>query len=179
MKKAPSFVEGETYTFADVLYDPLGMLALFVRTVRYSLKTWFYGSIGRALSGNSLILPTSLVHGLLALVIVSSLRDEDYKVSIFFKITIIVMCIFAGLMMVGGMFISWTEIDQEVIEAFGGPIIQGIQGRYFSPLLPYLFLILNNNKIKIPKKYDSYIIYTFIILVFEVIVYVLSYTFVN
>ena len=81
--------------------------------------------------------------------------------------------------MVGGMLVSWTEIEQDVVEAYGGPIIQGIQGRYFSPLLPYLFLILNNKKIKIPKKYDEYIIYSFIILVFEVIVYVLSYTFVN
>ena len=175
----PYYVEGDTYTFADVLYDPLEMLALFVRTVRYNLKTWFYGSFGRALSGNSLILPTTIVHGLLAIIILSALREEDYTTSILFKITIIVLCVFAGIMMVGGMLISWTEIDQDVIEAFGGPVIQGIQERYFSPLLPYLFIILNNKKIKIPKKFDQYIIYTFIILVFEVIVYVLSYTFVN
>ena len=89
------------------------------------------------------------------------------------------MCIFAGIMMVGGMLISWTEVDQEVIEAYGGPIIQGIQGRYFSPFLPYLFLLFHNNKIKVSKKFDQYILYAFVLIVFEVIVYVLSYTFVN
>ena len=81
--------------------------------------------------------------------------------------------------MVGGMLISWTEVDQEIIEDYGGPIIQGIQGRYFSPFLPYLFPILSNRKIKIPKKFDQYMIYVFVLLVFEVVVYVLSYTFLN
>lgn len=175
----PRFEEGETYTFSDVLEDPLDMLAIFLRTVRYCLKTWFYGSFGRALSGNSLILPTWLVHLTLAIIVVAALRKEDYIPSIWFDVAIIVLCIFAGMMMVGGMLISWTEIDQAVIEAYGGPIIQGIQGRYFSPLLPYLFLILHNNKIQLPKKIDSYLIYVFVITVFEVIVYVLSYTYLN
>ena len=175
----PNFDEGETYTFSDVMANPLEMLELFLRTVRYSIKTWFYGSIGRALSGNSLILPTSLVHGLLALLIMSALREEDYVEPVWFKILSVVLCIFAGFMMVGGMLISWTEIDQSVIEDYGGPIIQGIQGRYFSPLLPYLFIVLHNDKIKLPKFIDKYVIYSFVVIVFEVVVYVLSYTFVN
>ena len=176
---SPFKEEGEIYTFSYVTSHPVEMFKMFVRTVRYNLKVWFYGSFGRALSGNSLILPTYLVHATLAILLVSALRDETFKNTIWFRITIILLCIFAGLMMVGGMLVSWTEIEQDVVEAYGGPIIQGIQGRYFSPLLPYLFLILNNKKIRIPKKYDEYIIYSFIILVFEVIVYVLSYTFVN
>ena len=89
------------------------------------------------------------------------------------------MCCFAGLMMVGGMLISWTEVDQEIIEDYGGPIIQGIQGRYFSPFLPYLFIIINNSRLKISRKCDQYILYAFVVLVFEVVVYVLSYTFMN
>ena len=82
-------------------------------------------------------------------------------------------------MIVCGMLISWTEINQEIIADFGGPIIQGVQGRYFSPFLPYLFIIPNNSKIRIPKKFDPYILFAFIVLVFEVVVYVLSYTFMN
>ena len=82
-------------------------------------------------------------------------------------------------MMVGGMLISWTEIEQDIIEDFGGPVIQGVQGRYFSPFLPYLFLVLHNKKIQVPKKFDHYLIYVSILLVFEVVVYVLSYTFIN
>ncbi len=175
----PLKVEGETYTFSDVMADPMAAIELLLRTIRYSLKTWFYASFGRALSGNTLILPTYLVHSILALLIAASLREEKVNESISFKIIVIGMCIFAGLMMVGGMLISWTEVDQEVIEDYGGPIIQGIQGRYFSPFLPYLFPIFSNRKFKIDKRFDPYILYIFVLLVFEVVVYVLSYTFMN
>ena len=175
----PLAVEGETYTFSDVMAEPMKAIELLLRTIRYSLKTWFYASFGRALSGNTLILPTYLVHSILALLIASSLREESATESLMFKIVVIGMCIFAGLMMVGGMLISWTEVDQEVIEDFGGPIIQGIQGRYFSPFLPYLFPIFSNKKFRIAKKFDPYLLYIFVLLVFEVVVYVLSYTFMN
>lgn len=175
----PIRLEGDVYSFSYVTDHPLEALALFARTIRYGIKTWFYASFGRALSGSTLILPTYLVHATLGLVILSSLREEEYKDSLLFKAAIIALCVFAGLMMVGGMLVSWTEINQEVIEDYGGPIIQGIQGRYFSPLLPYLFLIFHNNRIKIPKKFDQYMIFAFVVLVFEVVVYVLSYTFMN
>ena len=175
----PLFKEGEIYTFSYVMAHPMEAIELLLRTIRYFLKTWFYASFGRALSGNTLILPTYLVHSILALLVISALREEEYTESILFKIVVLGMCAFGGLMMVGGMLVSWTEIDQEIIEDYGGPIIQGIQGRYFSPFLPYLFPILSNRKIRISKKADPYILFAFILLVFEVIVYVLSYTFMN
>ena len=175
----PLNVEGKTYTFAYVMSHPWEMIMLFLRTVRYSIKTWFYASFGRALSGNTLILPTWLVHSILAVLVAASLRAEKTAETVLFKIVSILLCIFAGIMMVGGMLLSWTEVEQVVIEDYGGPIIQGIQGRYFSPLLPYLFIVLHNDRIKISKKFDSYILYIFLLLVFEVVVYVLSYTFMN
>lgn len=172
-------LEGDMYTFADVTDNPVEMFMMFARTIRYNIKTWFYGSFGRALSGNTLILPTWLVHSLLALLIISAMRHEKTHESLKFKIVTILLCIFGGIMMVGGLLISWTEIDQDIIEAYGGPIIQGVQGRYFSPFLPYLLLVLHNKKFSFPEKIDPYVIYTFVLLVFEVIVYVLSYTFMN
>ena len=175
----PFYVDGEVYSFSYVLAHPIEMIELFLRTVRYSIKTWFYASIGRSLSGSTLILPTWIVHSILAVLIASSIREEKKCEPLSFKIVTFLLCIFGGLMMVGGMLISWTEVEQVVIEDFGGPIIQGIQGRYFSPVLPYLFIIQHNPKFKISKKFDTYILYIFILLVFEVIVYVLSYTFMN
>ncbi len=172
-------LEGEIYNFSYVMAHPMEMLMLFLRTVRYSIKTWFYASFGRALSGNTLILPTWMVHSLLALLVFASIREEKTRESLWFKIASFVLCVFAGIMMVGGMLISWTEVEQVVIEDFGGPIIKGIQGRYFSPLLPYLFIILHNNRLRISKRFDDAFIYIFVLLVFEVVVYVLSYTFMH
>lgn len=173
-------LEGDDYySFSYATDHPIEMLEIFIRTIRVYLKSWFYGSIGRALSGNSLILPTTIVHGMLALLIMASLREEEHTEPVWFKIISFLLCIFAGFMMCGGMLVSWTEMNQEIIEDFGGPVIQGIQGRYFSPLLPYVFILINNKKIKLPKWIDDYAILVFIAIVFEVVVYVLSYTFVN
>ena len=175
----PMELEGDIYTFSYVMEHPLEMIEIFLRTVRYNIKTWFYASFGRALSGNTLILPTWLVHSILAILVFASLRNDGKPESLGFKLTTLFLCVFGGIMMVGGLLVSWTEMDQAVIEDFGGPIIQGVQGRYFSPMLPYLFILLNNKKLKLDKKFDEYLIYAFVLLVFEVIVYVLSYTFMN
>jgi len=172
-------VEGEVYTFSYVMNHPLEALQIILRTIRYGLKNWFYGSFGRALSGDSLILPTLLVHSLLGVLVISALRQEEKTGTLLFRACILAICVLGGLMIVGGMLVSWTEINQEVIADFGGPVIQGVQGRYFSPFLPYVFLCLNNPKFKISKKADPYILYVFLIIVFEVVVYVLSYTFMN
>lgn len=176
---APSYTEDEVYHFSDVINNPFEAIEIFARTIRYNLKTWFYGAFGRVLSGNTLVLPISLVYSLLIIVIGLSFREEIFVESITFKVISIGLCVLAGLMMLGGMLISWTPINQDIIDAYGGPIIQGIQGRYFSPLLPYCFIAFNNKKIKISQKLDKYIIFAFLIIVFEIIVYVLSYTFVN
>ncbi len=171
--------DGEVYTFSYVMNHPLEALDIILRTIRYGIKNWFYGSFGRALSGDSLILPTYLVHSLLAVLVLTMFREEEHTGNLLFRFLIIAFCVFGGLMIVCGMLISWTEINQEIIEDFGGPVIQGVQGRYFSPFLPYLFIIPNNSRVKIPRKFDPYILFAFVVLVFEVVVYVLSYTFMN
>ena len=176
---APNYSEDELYSFSDVLANPLEAIEITLRTIRYNIKIWFYGAFGRTLSGNTLVLPITLVHSLLVFLIALSFRQESFVEPISFKIVSIVLCAFAGLMMLGGLLISWTPISQDVIEAYGGPIIQGVQGRYFSPFLPYCFVLFNNKKIKLNQKFDKYALFIYLILVFEVIVYVLSYTFVN
>lgn len=176
---APSYTEDEMYHFSDLTDNPLGAIEIFIRTIRFNLKTWFYGAFGRVLAGNTLVLPIYYVYSILIVAIISAFRQETHTESILFKIVSIGMCVVAGLMMLGGMLISWTPINQDIIDAYGGPIIQGIQGRYFSPLLPYCFVAFNNKKIKISQKYDTYLIFAYLIIVFEIIVYVLSYTFVN
>ena len=171
--------EDELYSFSDVTDDPLNALMIIVRSIRYNIKIWFYGSFGRTLSGNTLVVPISLIHALLALLVAVSFRKEAFVEPVWFKFVSIGLCVMAGLMMVAGLLISWTSVNQEIIEAYGGPIVQGVQGRYFSPMLPYCFAVFNNKKFRLPEKIDKYALFIYLILVFEIIVYILSYTFVN
>lgn len=176
---APQYSEDDVYSFSDVINNPGEAIEIFVRTLRYNLKFWFYGAFGRTLSGSTLVVPMTIIYMIIGVVFAASLRSEPFVESNLFKVVSVLFCVFAGIMMVGGMLISWTPVNQDIIDAYGGPIIQGIQGRYFSPLLPYVFIVFNNKKINISEKFDKYIIGIYLVLIFEVIVYVLSYTFVN
>ena len=89
------------------------------------------------------------------------------------------LCIIVGLYAMVGMFVSWTDKNQEIIEDFGGVLVEGIQGRYFSPLLPYFFPVFANKKLALPKESEKYIILSYLMLFFVIIIYVMSYTFVN
>ncbi len=161
----------EPYTFTYVLQHPMETLYLFYYTVRYSIKLWFYSAIGRTLSGLGLILPLRLVQAFPLLLMICSFRKEDYVEPVWLKAMFIFMCILSALMTLFGMLLGWTSTESEMIE--------GLQGRYFSPLLPYFFAIFNNGKLRLPEKIDKYAVFVQIILIFETIIYVLSYTFVN
>ena len=166
-------------SIGDMVRDPISAFMIFFRTIRFSFKNWFYDSLGRTLSGVSLILPTTLVHLLMIPLFLSAFRKESIIEPISLKIIFVCLAIIVGIYILGGFLLSWTDLNQEIIPEYGGVIIQGIQGRYFCPLLPFIFTIFNNKKICIPEKFDKYIIFGQLLIIFEVIVYILSYTFVN
>ena len=81
-----------------------------------------------------------------------------------------------------GLILSFAKQGDSGIDVYANElsiVVEGIQGRYFCPLLPFAYTVLNNKYIRVPVKFDKYIIYAELILVFETILYVLSYTFVN
>lgn len=166
-------------TVGYMVRNPIETFMLLYRTVRYSIKNWFYDSLGRALSGVSLILPVNLVHLLIIAPIASAFMKESFVESIELKASYIIMCVIITCYIMGGFILSWTDMSQAIVDDFGGIMVQGIQGRYFCPLLPFAYSIFNNKKLAIPQKYNKYIIYTQLLVLFEVVVYVLSYTFVN
>jgi len=173
------FMERDVYTFSYMIHNPIETLMIFVRTIRYKIKFWFYGSIGRSLSGDSLILPLKYVHVLVAIIFASAFVKTEYTFNLPMKGLLIALCIIVGLYAMVGMFVSWTDKNQEIIEDFGGVLVEGIQGRYFSPLLPYFFPVFANKKLALPKESEKYIILSYLMLFFVIIIYVMSYTFVN
>ena len=173
------FMERDVYTFSYMIHNPIETLMIFVRTIRYKIKFWFYGSIGRSLSGDSLILPLKYVHVLVAIIFASVFVKTEYTFNLPMKGLLIALCIIVGLYAMVGMFVSWTDKNQEIIEDFGGVLVEGIQGRYFSPLLPYFFPVFANKKLALPKESEKYIILSYLMLFFVIIIYVMSYTFVN
>lgn len=164
---------------SDFVNRPLDILGIYYRSIKANLKTWLYCSVGLSMSGESLVLPTITIQAMLVLLTISSLRKENGVESIGLKVFMISICAIVGIFTLTGMLLDWTDVISEESLDLTEMIIHGVQGRYFSPLLPFVFPIFNNLKIRIPEKFDKYIIFTYTILVFEIMVYILSYTFIN
>lgn len=162
---------GYTYSTTYILQHPMQTINIIYTTVRFWLSTWFYQSIGKALAGVTLILPMTYVRIIIVIIAASTLRQEDYHLPISIKISFLAVCLIMAMFIILGMLYGWTLTTDTMI--------QGIQGRYFCPLLPYFFSVFNNTKVYLPKKIDKYVIYSYILIMFEIIIYVLSYTFVN
>ena len=154
-----------------ILKHPIYTIQMLYRSVRFYLSTWFYQALGRSLAGSNLVIPMIIIRIVMVCIGISAFRQEEYVLPISIKVLFILACLAIALLILIMMLTGWTER--------GDVLIKGVQGRYFCPLLPYFFSVLTNRKFKLPKKLDIYVLFTLIIINFETIMYVLTYTFVN
>jgi len=156
----------EGYSFSYIFRHPAETFMIFYRTIRYRIKFWFYGSFGRTLSGSTLIIPIGIVHLMTAILFLSAFLRQQNTFRWTMRTAILMICAIIGMYIIIGMFVSWTESSQVIVEDFGGIIVEGVQGRYFSPLLPFFFPIFANPKIAIPEKMDKYLILSYLMVFF-------------
>lgn len=160
----------QVFSIQYIVAHPKETVDILYRTIRHYLKAWFAGAIGRYLSGLTLILPSQMANCLVALITLSSLMKEEYHMSIMSKLVSVGICIIMAMLTIAVMLTGWTDVNDEYI--------QGIQGRYFTSFLPYIFCVLNNKKIGISQEYNNILVFGELFFMFEVIVYMLSATFV-
>ncbi|MGM9958578.1 MAG: DUF2142 domain-containing protein [Erysipelotrichaceae bacterium] len=159
------------YTITYMLENPAETIMIYIRSIRMWLSTWFYQSLGRGLAGVTLILPMTVIRIILVLIIVSILQADNYAMNWKMRLSTVVICVAIAMLVLTTMLTGWTRRDDIYI--------QGMQGRYFCPLLPYFFSIFSNKKIKIKYNCEKPVIFTIICLMFFITVFILSYTFVN
>ena len=84
-------------------------------------------------------------------------ESEKYKFSKKDNIIFAIICLIEILGVVAAMYLGWTQAKQTVVE--------GVQGRYFLPILPLICIILSKNKIgcEIKNKNIKYIIISIIL----------------
>ena len=154
-----------------MIEHPVETVMIYVRTIRMWISTWFYQALGRGLAGVTLILPMTLIRAIIVLIIAAVLQADNISMSWKMRGATFVICVVIALLVLTTMLTGWTRRDDIYI--------QGMQGRYFCPLLPYFFAMFSNKKLKIGYDLEKPTVFAIICIMFFIMVYVLAYTFVN
>lgn len=138
---------GTFYSLHDLLVNPIGTLAMFLRTFD-SMGDFYLSSMLGGLPGwlqANLGSPWFVLIGYIAVLLFVAQKSPDDKVDVASGVRIALVVAFL-VMFIGisaSMAIGWTFNTE--------PIIQGVQGRYFLPLLPAILLALRSSDVLVHK----------------------------
>lgn len=152
-----TYTDQPGYTVSYLLQHPSNIPFLISNTfdhVEGILNTLLGGKLGWL----NVPIPSLLSYASLILLVFSALKSEsarpslrrDDKYLIFGIILVTVVLVYAS------MLFTWTPIQNPPNTS----AVTGVQGRYFLPVLPLVFLLLHNNRIVLKVKIDHYLFFS-------------------
>lgn len=163
--------EGQyNYTVSYILGHPLSTVKIFWNSFAINAEDWFVRSIGASLSGLTLSISKQIIWGFCGLTILSAFEYENSQFVLSGKcraVFLISVGIVTALIMLS-MFLGWTSNTRQ--------IIQGVQGRYFIPILPLLFMSCSTQAVVLRKPVEKFCICSAILLHTGVIYQILAAT---
>ncbi|MBR3020608.1 MAG: DUF2142 domain-containing protein [Clostridia bacterium] len=151
---------------------PLYLLQKIAKTLLRYAPGWVRQAIG-VLSGLSLPLPIWIGSSMLLMLILSAWITPAplSTVTVRQRIILLLVCILILLAFLIGMLLSW--------ESQNSPFIEGVQGRYFIPVLPLALAAINNQRFRLDENTGIPITALFSLLSCASVVYVMLYTVAN
>lgn len=139
------------FTASDIVRD----CGIAINTMYSEFSLYLFEMIG---GWNTIELVSIIILGILLFeMFVKTEENEKYKFCKKDNIVFAIICLIEILGVVAAMYLGWTQAKQTVVE--------GVQGRYFLPVLPLICIILSRDKIKceIKNKNIKYIIISIIL----------------
>ena len=127
-----------------LLSNPIEYFKMIINTIGTNLQFFVESSIASPLGWLNIPLKQTIITPLLIVLIFSIfIEDNEKEFSIKQRIWTLLIIIGTVLIMITGIYLSWTPVKNN--------IAIGIQGRYFIPILPLILLIfsMKHNYLKI------------------------------
>lgn len=151
---------GNYYTLGALLANPIGSVLMLLKSLFAMSDFYWISAIGGSLSRfqGSVAAPHYLVAIYLVLVLVSAVPNlDDRKTLSLPERSMAIACFLLSVLgSIVAMWIGWTFESES--------IIQGVQGRYFLPLLPLFLLAVRPQRISADIDVPSYVLKSFLIL---------------
>lgn len=144
---------GGTKVSLDYCLNNLGaVIQIFYRTLERRVSEYFSQMIASPLGWLEIGVPSIIIIALTVILLLSLIqrKEENYTVSAGMRWTSIITFAGVSAVIIMVLFLDHTSVHDT--------LIQGVQGRYFLPILPMIIVMLQNNNITIKKRIDHYLI---------------------
>jgi|GEM_PF-2140759 len=158
------------YSVGYVFSYPGKTIEVFWKTIESQLGTYLRNSFGLTLSGLTLYLPEFIYTLLLAIVFLSclSIQSNGWTANKRGRNVMMTIVMGVGVSAMMAMFLGWTPEGSNVIE--------GVQGRYFIPILPVLLFVVRNRTVILTKNIQSFLVVSMTLIQCYVLIKVVEYT---
>ncbi|MBO4389632.1 MAG: DUF2142 domain-containing protein [Lachnospiraceae bacterium] len=135
--------EVRLYSFSDVLHEPMKMILIFGNTIRTEWSRHLTMIFGSHLGWHRILLSGHLIYAFLALYLGTCIRKESegFLPKTKDRAVMGAVILIVGLLAYLFMLVGWTTYNNAAM------ICEGIQGRYYLPLLPLFAVCLWNTRI--------------------------------
>ena len=142
---------------AFILEDPYRYIQTCFRDLHMRIDYYIFGLVGRDLSHIDIDMSYIMVFALLSLLIFSFVIEDNDKVKPNFIVKGYIFLIFLAIvaLLYTSEYLTWNPV--------GNYWVNGIQPRYFIPMLLLIAVVCNMNNIKVEKKIDYRYIYMTVI----------------
>ena len=158
----------EYFSLSYIINNPIETISLFFRTLERLGESFLRDSLGMTLSGLTLPIVGWVFPVLLILVLVSclSIKGERWISNKYQRGMLATICV-----VIIGLIILSMFMGKPVTE-----VVQGVQGRYFIPILPLLLFAVRNRVIVLTKNIEAGIVITTTLMQSYIIIKIIEYT---
>jgi uncharacterized membrane protein len=127
---------------------PFAYAAILLKSIKDTLGAYVFGTESLGYMGHMLMVRFQYFIPIFlgVIMVTDTAKDKAMKLKIQYKAV-------SAVLILGVMSLIWTALYLS-FTSVGATVIQGVQGRYYLPLLPLIYLILNTDKIQnhIPER---------------------------
>lgn len=136
------------YTLSFLLGHPAQTVKMFLATALKDSVYWMECAVGFSFSGLSLLVSDWIPLVYIALLVLASIQKEQEAHCLRRRVrcAFCAVAFVVSILVLLSMCVGWTSDTSDVI--------QGVQGRYFIPILPLALLTLNGNTLVLRRNLD-------------------------
>ena len=152
------YVDAQSYTFGEILKDPVYSIKVLVNSFWYHAGFWFENMFGAQLGWVDINVPIFFIYGFAILLFMTAIKPAEEPVYFKRGSRALLWLVFGliAFLIVLSMMVAWTPT--------GYPVVLGVQGRYFLPILPLSIFAVRGTCLRRSEETTPWIMYGAVLL---------------